>query len=663
MNLNIQHIHFAIDKTKLSDEAEAAEDLVIRFKEELKKYPKASGNIYVFSNLSMFAQKRRDIDLLIIGFVKDLSLHGKFQGKTKDGTQHLIEELDINSFIFNVEIKAHSKIDLRGTDYWVEYATTNTEEDVTVQAFETMNSLRNHLDANCGINPFICDMIWFRSIKRIALDQKRNNVPDNALPNIFSFKEMISTALFRANVKFYHGAYHLDTFSGGEKDVERIKKLFGSKREIRGLTKDKFELISHNSVDVNKIVSDAGNKLTIISGRAGTGKTIQLLQIAFKLASEDNNYRCLMLTYNRALVSDIQRLIDYTPMPSKVDGRTVSIRTIDSFFQSLMRETGVIQKYLNPSSYNYNELYTQELKELYRFICEKCDETDIEFLKDVSDQKIDWDFILIDEAQDFSDLEKSILFKIYGPKRLLVADGIDQFMRGNTKQVWEQGLKEEEVRKPKTLDLERRQKASIVRFVNAYAKLAKIDWEVRPNEDLPGGTIKIYPEYTTDIHIDLKKNCKNNNCENYDILILVPPSMVVHEGDDSHFKYAHLYEEYNISIFDGTCNHNRTLYPTKDQCRLFQYHSCRGLEGWCVVCQNFDELIKYQMDNYVLPEDYLGFDKDLIKKRNVLLWSLIPLTRPVDTLIITLSDPNSEVGKMLKELADTYKDSVEWHIK
>ena len=41
----------------------------------------------------------------------------------------------------------------------------------------------------------------------------------------------------------------------------------------------------------------------------------------------------------------------------------------------------------------------------------------------------------------------------------------------------------------------------------------------------------------------------------------------------------------------------------------------------------------------------------------------MPLTRPVDTLIITLKDQNSEVGLMLKQLADVYSDFIEWNIE
>ena len=47
--------------------------------------------------------------------------------------------------------------------------------------------------------------------------------------------------------------------------------------------------------------------------------------------------------------------------------------------------------------------------------------------------------------------------------------------------------------------------------------------------------------------------------------------------------------------------------------------------------------------------------------RNVFLWALMPLTRPIDTLVITLSNTDSEVGKMLKKLADTYPDFIEWN--
>ena len=47
----------------------------------------------------------------------------------------------------------------------------------------------------------------------------------------------------------------------------------------------------------------------------------------------------------------------------------------------------------------------------------------------------------------------------------------------------------------------------------------------------------------------------------------------------------------------------------------------------------------------------------------VKLWSLIPLTRPMDTLIITLKNPDSEIGKILKKIANNFSDYVKWLIK
>ena len=47
----------------------------------------------------------------------------------------------------------------------------------------------------------------------------------------------------------------------------------------------------------------------------------------------------------------------------------------------------------------------------------------------------------------------------------------------------------------------------------------------------------------------------------------------------------------------------------------------------------------------------------------VKLWSLIPLTRAMDTLIITLNNPDSEIGKILKKIAINFSDYVKWLIK
>ena len=656
--IKVEYISFAKDKTKLSNEEDAAKALQEKFRDDLKAYPNAKGIIYILTSIRIFGQRRNDIDIFVIGFMEGFVVKNIKSKNFGD-----VKELSINSFAVNIELKSHpaNKVKREGTDYVVTYG--NVPHNASEQCREAKFSLLNHLQDQLCIKPFLCDILWFDGLTRNDIQNMRGNSPDNALQRGFSFREFINAILLQVDVLRINGTYILNSFSEGGKSFDDIKKLFTQIREPKGLTKSKFELLSQKNIDIDNLGSDIGNKLTIVTGRAGTGKTVQLLQLAFKLASEAVSKRCLLLTYNNALVSDIQRLIDYTPIPSKVDGRTVSIRTIDSFFQSLMIETDILKQRLVPTHKDYKKNYNAKLKELYTLVVDICNENDIDCLKDDANSPIDWDFIFVDEAQDFSDAEKSILFKFYGPNRIVVADGIDQFMRSGNRQMWEKGIAKDKLRMPKHLDLERRQKANLVTFVNAFAKLSRIDWSVKANNNIPGGMVKIYASYDSTIHNDLIQNCKKSECENYDILILVPPTMVVHDNDKTYFKNAENYKRANISIFDGTNPQNRTTYPTKDECRLYQYHSCRGLEGWCVVCDSFDKLVDYQLQHIDLPEGFLGFDKEQAKWRYVMQWVLMPLTRPVDTLIITISNTQSKIGRMLKELAGTYKDFVEWNIK
>lgn len=649
---------FSKDITSLSKEDEAANQLKNNLQEELASYPAAKGTIYIMTSIRIFGQKRNDIDMLVMGFIENLTFKN-INTKNYD----VVKELDVKSFICNIELKSHSASSVKheGTDYIVSYS--GIPHNASQQCSEAKFSLFNHLNDQLYIKPFICDVLWLNGLSRTDLSYLRGSTIDNALHRGFKFRDLVNVILQQANViKIGTSRFCLDSFTDGEKEYNAIVDLFTAVREPQGLTKQKFELLSQKNTDVEKLLTDTGNKLTIVTGRAGTGKTVQLLQLAFMLANEDYANRCLILTYNNALVSDIKRLIDYTPMPSKVDGRTVSIKTIHSFFLTLMKEVGVDVNHLNPQNRTFDADYTQSLKLLYEFVVETCQKEDIEALKDLAESSIDWDYILIDEAQDFSDLEKKILFKIYGARRLVVADGVDQFMRVGNRQIWERGVEKSLVCKPKTMVLERRQKANLVSFVNAFACLANLDWKVKPNDELPGGEIKIYSKFLNKTFKELKSNCKQNKCENYDILILEPPTQVIRDNKGKRFAKAEAYNKAGIPIYDGINDNNRTTYPTKDQCRVYQYDSCRGLEGWCVVCADFDDLIQYKMDTYKANDEELCFDPEVAKRRSVMLWALMPLTRPIDTLVITLSNVDTEIGKMLKQLADAYPDFIEWNI-
>ncbi len=73
--------------------------------------------------------------------------------------------------------------------------------------------------------------------------------------------------------------------------------------------------------------------------------------------------------------------------------------------------------------------YEDVLKELLEFIS---DDEGLALAKEqcASDSDLDWDYILIDEAQDWSNLERDIVLKMFDKDKIIVADGGQQFVRG-----------------------------------------------------------------------------------------------------------------------------------------------------------------------------------------------------------------------------------------
>ena len=58
----------------ISKEDEAANLLKDNLQEELASYPEAKGIIYIMTSIRIFGQKRNDIDMLVMGFIDNLTL-------------------------------------------------------------------------------------------------------------------------------------------------------------------------------------------------------------------------------------------------------------------------------------------------------------------------------------------------------------------------------------------------------------------------------------------------------------------------------------------------------------------------------------------------------------------------------------------------------------
>ena len=189
------------------------------------------------------------------------------------------------------------------------------------------------------------------------------------------------------------------------------------------LTRRRIEQISNSSFDNNSLV-DAKGKVSIYRGRAGTGKTVGLIQTAIKLVDE-NQARVLILTFNKALVSDMRRLFALAELPDMFEASCLHVNTMHSYFLRLANFVlydGKMkgEKFLD----NYNKV----LQELLAFMQ---DDESREYVRELcqSNYQLDWDYILIDEAQDWTNLERDIVLKLFDKGKIIVADGGQQFVR------------------------------------------------------------------------------------------------------------------------------------------------------------------------------------------------------------------------------------------
>lgn len=694
-------IQVSIKGNNETDEYQDAIILKKIFENDLRDVSQ-DGKVLIICNATLFGQETKDVDLIVIGNFE------KYQQKitTKAKTSNK-EELDlkerlvfIKDFCFVIEIKWQDaeNIQLNGINLLVKYNNKFNYKfsDVTTQSEKQKYSLYNFFRDRTKLSPFICNFIWLRnvsweSIKDLLSHNECIYNKHNYLPSSFSLNYLFQLACVQSipytpidnntgmpkNYATFSSIKRNENFDYQE--MQTIFDLFEKVRKGTGeLTRKKIEIITSKILDQQQYALAIGEKLVVISGRAGTGKTIKILRVSCDLAIQ-KGARCLILTYNHALVSDIKRILALAKMPDGMEDYTVNISTLHKFFYELLIGFGIVKNENNPEIEvkvipDYFEKYKSYLKELHEYIISGLiEKNDIQELMRNKHDQVGWDFILIDEAQDWDPLEKAIILTIFGKEKLIVADGIDQLTRTQKKCNWTEGLKPDidfiKTSSRKGL----RQKTNLVSFVNKYANRLNINWELQPKEELIGGKVIISTkDYNNELHKELFDLCIKNGNSAYEMMFLVPPSLVDKkkivdnygkEKVERSFKLLNEFKQKGINIWDGTSTELRTQYAVDlNQHRVLQYESCRGLEGWTVVCLWLDEFVKYKMETFVEEETNELALETIEEKRNrfVYLWSLIPLTRAIDTVVISLKNKDSFISKLLYDLYKSNSDFVQW---
>ena len=574
--------------------------------EYFKNLTELSGYLLIVPSVYIFDQKRNDIDIAVFGHIPGLRVAGDYR---------------LDSFAATIEVKSHTATDISrdsGGHYHVKYK--DRQKDVTRQAFEEAISLRKRLTSLNIHCDFVNDVIFFRSITEEALRSLQNGHKDNALSAHFPFVRLLEIIQKQFEKRDLH-----DPLEADDTTYSSLAAQF-SPSTASAVLRQKFELLCSENLDPQ--LKEIINGYTVIQGRAGTGKTLLLLKAATRIAENSDN-RVLFLTYNHALLTDVRKLLNNFPYTNLSKN---NFQTIDSFFQDMMRRYNVIKKPIDPNrSTDYKRDYRNALDTLLKRVNER----------DSPSYAIT--HFILDEAQDIHKKEMEILENQYPASVVIAADGIDQSMRNDTVHDWEGA-------KIKKMYSCRRMFSNVATFVNLIAEELDCGWRIDCSEAYPGGRIIITDHYDNGLHATLLNEQRDHGCDNYDMLMLVDSKLT---GDTS------LTESLNSKIYDGRSAENRRTEPADDEVRLYHYQSCRGVEGWTVVCIALDRYYEDELKKRITDQkEYHRSNAMQTARDQTSRKMMIPLTRAIDTLVIVLSDKDNAFSKMVYSAAERCPDFV-----
>ena len=105
----------------------------------------------------------------------------------------------------------------------------------------------------------------------------------------------------------------------------------------------------------------------------------------------------------------------------------------------------------------------------------------------------------------------------------------------------------------------------------------------------------------------------------------------------------------------------RDTFPTTHgEHRIVKYHSCRGLEGWTVVCLGLDKFYEDRLEKGLRTESRLLESPEEHARRYAAAWTLIPLTRAIHYLVVQL-EGRGAVYSICRVLAERFPGFVAWH--
>lgn len=626
-----------------------------------------TSSIALIPNVQCYGQQTRDVDLVVLADIAETDLpmavfRPGFSSSSSAGLPSSATTVCVRSLCLVIEVKDNPEQNVRfdGGRVSVFYSSGKKWHDASRQSENQKYSLKRYIEHHNVAAPWVTNLIWLRNIERSALPNTINNL----LPAAVTWTGLLNAVIVNYHPRKEGNVFIIDHEPSSDQawSVRACEKILARRQEPTALDRRRLEAVCKGSLD-QRLLEVVGNRMVLLSGRGGTGKTIILLRLAYKYSLVGS--RSILLTYNLALKSDIERLLVLTGIRDDIAEGTVQIYTVQSFILKLLKLVGIVDTKV-PEDFlqDYEGYLGQALDYLNSGAMTR---DDISALIAARPEEFDWDLVLLDEAQDWPDRERDFVRAIYPSRKFVVADGRDQLVRQNRNCDWKMGLRKdayELVQCARSFRLKR----NLAHFANRMAAgLGLLHWELDENNDIPGGRVIIVEgDYFANpgLHGELVEACSLLGNKPIDMLACVPSREPSDDRDICADK-ADKFQTVGQPLWNGTDAQVRRLPPSDlSQLRLVHYESCRGLEGWTTINFGFDRFYdhKLALAEKLGPINTEGIsDPALWASRFAATWAMIPLTRAIDTIVIEVSKNDSKIKAALKRIHDGGSvDFISW---
>lgn len=617
--------------------------------------------IHLVAGAKCHGQRKRDVDILMLGYLGSEAEYQPYLAFHTGGGLNCPQRVEVQSFCLAIELKDHAPEDVRFLGNTVEVRYRDDWKNVSEQNHGQTYAVKGYLESRGLHAPFITSLIWLRNVPNAQLPPR----PHNVLGAAITWNLVLNVVGQLSPPRRSARGWVLQAFDHQSSLPTQVIAAFTQSLVPTRLDRLRMERITRQVADELDLSKRVGQKLLLLRGRGGTGKTVRLLQLAKRLFDKEAA-RVLILTYNKALTADIRRQLTFLSVPDDVASSSIQVQTCHSFFLAILSALGISAPLGTSALEAYDDLLRQGLEAVRE---SRLSPTDLRILVEEHPSVLFWDYVFVDEGQDWPEEERDFLLSLFAHRVIAVADGLEQLVRSGMPCDWRAGLPRTEVDYV-SLDTCLRMKSGLSRFVTAVARHLSLATEgMNPNVEAPGGRVIVVDgSYLSvpSLHNGLvARNADDGNCP-VDMLFCVPPSLVCHpvDGGEVRSAPARVFESWSQKVWDGVSTAVRDSYPTDvDQLRVLQYESCRGLEGWTAVLLHLDDLYQHKVERYALDalQDSRGTRRDPdAGHRFAARWAMIPLTRAIDTLVIEIHQPQSRLRTALERAHAECRDFAEW---